>query len=77
MLGVAVITFAWILCKSYVPIISKFTKEWWIRTLNLGLLSTLQVTYMAERTKAPAEHQNGGKVGQLTKPVIAELVSAV
>jgi len=69
MLGVAVITFAWILCKSYVPIISKFTKEWWIQTLNLGLLSTLQVTYMAERTKAPAEHQNvqrwaGGKGGE-------------
>ena len=61
---------------SYVPIISKFTEEWFIRTLNVGLRLTLQITYMGGMTKAPAEHRNvrrwaGGKAGRLTKPVSA------
>ena len=58
---------------------SKFTEEWCIQTLNVGLLLTLQITYMAGMTKAPAEHQNswlwaggqaGRKAGWLTKLVV-------
>ena len=57
-----------------------------IRTLNLGLLLTLQITYMSGTTKAPAEHQNvqrwaggkaGGKAGRLTKPVSADSVGCL